>query len=107
MTDKADPKDYARSSVTQVITLSATILGISITFAKNFSTTYVPGLLLWSWILYVLSILMGILCLSALTGMAMVGKSIKASPLSWLWLLELLAFFTATLFFMIMALQVY
>lgn len=108
MTNGTDPKDYASSSITQVITLASAILGVSITFAKNFSSNHVPGLLLCSWVLYVLAILAGILCLSALTGLAMRDKSsIENGPLRWLWLIELGTFFVATVCLMVTALQVY
>lgn len=107
MTNGADPKDYARTSITQVITLSSGILGVSITFAKNFDTNHVPGLLLWSWILYVVAIMFGLLSLSSLVQITVAGKAVTDRLMNRLWLLEIAAFFVATVFFMIMALQVY
>ena len=102
-----DPTDYARTSVTQVITLSSAILGISITFAKNFSTNHVPGLLTASWICYVVAIVLGLLCLSGLTGLVMGDKSINEQPFRALWIFELLAFAVGMILFMITAFEVY
>lgn len=99
--------DYARTAITQVITLSSGILGISITFAKNFSTNHVPGLLTLSWILYVVAIVCGLVCLSSLTGIVMSNQSINGQPLKTVWSLEILTFLAATVCFMIMALRLY
>lgn len=99
--------DYARTAITQVIALSSGILGISITFAKNFSTNHVPGLLTWSWVLYILAILCGLSCLSSLTGIVMRNRSINEQPLKTVWSLEILALLIGTVFFMAMALRAY
>ncbi len=69
---------FAKEVSTQLITIASALIGISVTFIKDFT----PSGKAWlraSWLVYVLSILFGIVTLMALTGMleslAASGKS--------------------------------
>ncbi len=62
---------FAKETVTQLITLATGVIGISVTFAKDVRERSKPGdraLLFRSWIALLLSIVFGIWTLSALTG---------------------------------------
>lgn len=87
---------FANSSVTQVITLSAGILGLSVTFitSKTSSMSYSGSWLLkGSWIAFLVSLIAGVVSLSAITGL--VNRKASSSNSGWLrvpWIIELVAF---------------
>jgi hypothetical protein len=105
MTNGADAKDYARTAITQVLTLSSGILGISITFAKNINSSHIPGLLEAAWLLYIGAIFFSILCLLALTGIVMAQKTLNSWGLRLFWIAQLLTFFVGTVLFVIAGIQ--
>jgi hypothetical protein len=62
---------FAKETVTQLITLATGVIGISVTFAKEVrsrSKTGDPTLLFRSWIVLLVSIVFGVWTLMALTG---------------------------------------
>jgi hypothetical protein len=62
---------FAKETVTQLITLATGLIGISVTFAKDVRVRAKPGdraLLFRSWIVLLLSIVFGVWTLLALTG---------------------------------------
>ena len=87
---------FAKDSVSQVITLSSGILALSLTFAKDFTTTASHGDLLLlesSWVAFLLSIIFGVWSLLAITGL--VGIQASSTNSWWLrfpWILELVTF---------------
>jgi len=105
MTNGGDAKDYARTAITQVLTLSSGILGISITFAKNINSSHIPGLLETAWVFYIAAIFFGILCLLSLTGIVMAQRSLDSFWLRVFWMVQLLTFFVGTLLFVIAGIQ--
>jgi hypothetical protein len=62
--------DFAADTVKQLITLATGIIALTITFSKDFlgDTEEGRGLLMWSWGLYLISIIFGIVTMLALTG---------------------------------------
>lgn len=63
--------DFAADVTKQLITLSTAIITITITFSKDiisFSDTSAKDYLLWAWMLYIATVVFGILTLMALTG---------------------------------------
>ena len=63
--------DFASDVTKQLITLSTAIITITITFSKDivdFSDTSAKNYLLWAWVLYIFTVIWGILTLMALTG---------------------------------------
>jgi hypothetical protein len=96
---------FASSSVNQVITLSAGILGFSITLitskTSSVNHTYVD-LLEASWAAFLFSIVCGVWSLSAITGLV-ASKKVSSKSL-WLrvpWGLELVAFIAGLVTFAI------
>jgi len=101
----SDEFTFANSSVTQVITLSAGILGLSVTLITS-NTSSVNHSYLWllkgSWIAFLVSMFFGVWSLSAITGL--VSAKADSSDSCWLrvpWILELVAFFTGLVMFAI------
>jgi hypothetical protein len=58
---------FAKEVSTQLITIASALIGISVTFIKDFRADAV-GWLRASWLFYIASILLGILAMMALTG---------------------------------------
>jgi len=58
---------FAKEVSTQLITLSSALIGLSVTFIKDFQSES-PGWLRASWLLYIASIVFGVLALLTLTG---------------------------------------
>jgi hypothetical protein len=91
----------AKDVSTQLITVSSAIIGLSVTFIKEFK--FETGkLLAFSWLLYLFSIVFGILTLMFLTGeVAVLAKTNGQFDFSWRALsgagLQIICFFIATL----------
>jgi len=92
---------FAREVSTQLITIASALIGISVTFIKDFT----PSGKAWlrtSWLLYILSILFGVITLMALTGtlesLATSGAPFKSFSFSTRWAagVQIIAFLTAT-----------
>jgi len=87
----------AKNSVNQVLALSSGILGLSLTLAtSNSHTADVNGdlwLLKLSWGAFVVSLIFGVLSLSAITGVGTAGgTSTNTNPVRILWIIELATF---------------
>lgn len=94
---------FANSSVNQVITLSAGILGLSVTLITS-KTSSLDHRYLWllkgSWIAFLFAMFFGVWSLSAITGL--VNRKAPSSNSPWLrvpWVLELLTFFAGLVMF--------
>ncbi len=88
--------DFAEKLITQVATLASAILALSVTFAHDWSDSLDSGqrnLLRWSWILMAVSLVFGLVSLSALAGMAhsRVGD-IKSNLLRVPWIVQVVTF---------------
>src|SRR5215203_1671093 len=69
--------DFAKETVTQLLTLATGVIGISVTFAKDVRsriTSTDRKLLFWSWALLLASVVFGIWTLMALTGSLAAGN---------------------------------
>ena len=63
--------DFAQETSKQLITLATAIIGLTVTFGKDFAGSVHGGarvLAISAWVLFLLSILFGLLTLMALTG---------------------------------------
>lgn len=63
--------EFAKESTKQIITLSTAIIAISVTFSKdifNDPNIIQKGLLIGSWIMFLVSVVFGVFTLLALTG---------------------------------------
>jgi hypothetical protein len=100
--------DLVTEITKQVLTLSTGIIAITITFVKDFASHASPtakDLLAWSWFIYAVSILFGMLTLMASAGVQAKATShgaggspppsINASNIRLLGGIQLLAFFIA------------
>jgi hypothetical protein len=74
--------DYARDSTKQLMTLATGVIALTITFSKEFIGPTPPDFkdyIIWSWILLLISICFGQICLMALTGI--LGSQKEPRPL--------------------------
>ena len=73
--------DYARDSTKQLMTLATGVIALTITFSKNFISSVPQEIkwhVTWCWILLLVSVLFGQLCLMTLTGI--LGSNKDPSP---------------------------
>ena len=59
--------EFANSLVTQLITLTTILIGVSVTFVEKFETSFFLVLII-SWILFFISLISGIFALMAIAG---------------------------------------
>lgn len=62
---------FLQEACKQLLTLSTAVLGVTVTFFKEFTEApdgNVRGLIQWSWVLFVMSIVAGLICMFCLTG---------------------------------------
>jgi hypothetical protein len=93
----SDPS-LAKDSVNQVIVLSSGILGFSLTFvtgSTNFTKNSHLWLLKFSWGAFVVSLIFGVLSLSAIAGNNPMSNWLLRGP----WLAELVAFAVGLILF--------
>lgn len=93
---------FAKEVSTQLITIASALIGVSVTFIKDFT----PSGKTWlraSWLLYILSILFGVVTLMALTGtiesLAASGKPFQHFSTSTRWpaATQIISFVIATI----------
>jgi len=73
--------DYARDSTKQLMTLATGIIALTITFSKNFIICVPQEIkwhVTWCWILLLVSVFFGQICLMTLTGI--LGSNKNPSP---------------------------
>ena len=82
--------EFAKEMVTQLITLSTGVIGVSITFAKDIQPSVKAADRKWlirSWLLFLASIVLGVWVLGAMTGKLAVGPvtddAVYASSITW------------------------
>jgi hypothetical protein len=66
-----DSFEFAKDTVTQLITLATAVIGVSVTFSKDVQQTITPGhrrLLFSAWMVLLVSVFLGVWTLMALTG---------------------------------------
>lgn len=94
--DRYKQIDYAKDASTQVITLASAILAVSLTFSKNWAeaaNAQERVLLQWSWLTLLVSVLAGVWTLSAIAGIAFLGRGDLRSPsLRVPWLIQIVMF---------------
>ncbi len=96
MLDESKRFDYAKDSITQVISLAAGILAVSLTFSKNWTSgaSHIwKHVLQVSWLLFLASAVCGVFSLHVITGLASSRlPSLKDSILRVPWMGQLLFF---------------
>src|SRR5687767_8802963 len=74
--------EFAKEVVTQVLTLSTGVIGLSVTFAKDINTAVTTVDRRWlrsSWIMLLVSVVFGVWTLMALTGTLATGTPADAA----------------------------
>lgn len=69
---------FLQEACKQLLTLSTAVLGVTVTFFKEFTEApdgNVRGLIQWSWVLFVMSIVAGLICMFCLTGQLEIGRA--------------------------------
>lgn len=108
----ADPKTtygLTKDAVAAVITLSSGILGISLTFSKNWAGDAASDdrwLLETSWILFLVSVVSGLLVMLVLTGISHEGGAIDSLWLRVPWIIQIVIFLAALIFFVVFGFHV-
>ncbi|MGB8404550.1 MAG: hypothetical protein WCE30_10860 [Mycobacterium sp.] len=75
--------DFAQDSTKQILTLASAIVALTITFYKDFAPaagTASRHLMEWSWVLYAVSILLGLVQLFQLTGALVSTNAAEQTP---------------------------
>jgi hypothetical protein len=95
--------DYASEATKQLITLATGVIAVSITFSKDIigNTTAHRGVLIGSWIAYIVSIVAGVWALLALTGELQPRSgtktpSIRGKNVTWPAIIQIILFLGAT-----------
>ncbi|MFD9370500.1 hypothetical protein ACFWA6_22765 [Streptomyces sp. NPDC060020] len=98
-----------KDSIAAVITLASGILGISLTFSKNWAGDAASDsrdLLIYSWVLFLASIVCGVGSLLVVAGLARFDRDIYQKVLRIPWALQLLLFLAALVIFVIFGISV-
>ena len=105
MSDRHKSFDFATDTTKQLITLSTAVLALTITFAKDILGGTVGdldrGLLAATWILYLISIVFGVLTMQALTHRIASGGSVDDKAVRVVAIIQNLFFGAATLLIVI------